>query len=151
MSMEDAASDDLTVVVAQTIASAEAQAAQQNTLSEPPHGYQALTSIRTLDGSPMDTAIIMGYMVTREDVRDVIGPDGQIKLPGDPGFLDAQVARLTHGKMPTGWQITARSAQVLYALIDGNPCLLEEQARDRGYPRASAASPKWLRLGEVSC
>ena len=148
---DDIGSDDLAVVVAQTIASAEAQAIQPATQSEPPLGCHALTSIRTLDGEPLDTAIVMGYAVTREDVRDVVGPDGQIRLPGDSGFLDAQMARLTHGRMPPGWEIRTRSALVLYALIDGNPMLLEEQARERGYPRAIASSPKWLCLGEVSC
>lgn len=139
----------LSAVQAQAIASAEAQANSALMLPDPPQGFQPLTSIRTLDNNPMETAIVLGYSIATTEVIEIYGPDGQLKYPGDKGYYDLQVARLTGQPTPKGWRIETRSARVLYALIDGCPILLEEQARERGYTRASAISPKWLQLTEV--
>lgn len=141
----------LLAVQAQAIASAEAQANQDAMLITPPAGCQPLTSIRTIAGNPADTAIVLGYTIKTESVRDVYGPDGHLRFPGDAGYYDLQCARLTCQPLPKGWRIEERLAAVLYALIDGNPILLEEQAKDRGYSRACAVSPKWLSLGELPC
>lgn len=141
----------LAAVQAQAVASAEAQANQEAIMPTPPIGYQPLISIRSMDGDPMETAIVVGYQIAETEVRDIYGPDGRIKYPGDDGYLDLQMARLTRQPLPAGWRIETRKTMMLYALIDGCPILLEEHARDRGYPRALAIAPKWLQLGEVTC
>lgn len=51
--------------------------------------------------------------------------------------------------MPTGWRFEEREGQVVYAVVRGNPILLEEQARSLGYSRALADSPNSLLLGEI--
>lgn len=147
----DEGPDNLAMVAAQTIAHAEAMALQGVTVPHPPVGCQPLTSIRTVDEDPLETAIVLGYSVRREEVRDVFGPDFLLRQPGDPGYFDVAAARLTGRRIPKGWSVKTRVALVLYALIDGNPILLEEQARERGYRRALAVSPKWLQLGELPC
>lgn len=131
----------------QAIASAQARAIEADTLPYPPSGYPALQSIA--GPSKMESATVMGYEVVTEDVRDLFGPDGKKRYPGDDGFRAAQMARLYSEPMPKGWRFETRRATVLYALVDGNPILLKSAAREGAYPRACASSPKYLRLGEI--
>lgn len=131
----------------QAIASAQARATEADTLPYPPAGYPAIQSIA--GPSKMESATVMGYEVTTEEVRDLFGPDGKKRYPGDEGFRAAQMARLYSEPMPKGWRFETRRATVLYALVDGNPILLESAVRDGAYPRACATSPKYLRLGEI--
>lgn len=75
---------------------------------------------------------MLGYSVKAAAVRDCIALDGRRVMPGDPGFLAAQYGRLRLGPMPAGWMFEDRATLKLYALIDGNPVLLEAHARALG-------------------
>jgi hypothetical protein len=131
---------------AQAIASATARAAEGDTLPFPPHGLPALQSV---PGRGMRGAAVLGYLVRLRTVRDCYGPDGRRRVPGDAGYLEAQHGRLRLAPMPKGWRFEERTAAVLCALVDGNPILLESQARAIGYARALATGPQWLELGEI--
>jgi len=126
---------------AQVIAEAQARAIEGDTLPEPPAGLPALRSI--------EGAQVLGYVVRTATVQDCFDPDGKMRVPGDRGYLDAQMGRLKWGPMPPGWRFVERDAQVLYAVVKGNPVMLEDQAQGLGYSRALAVSPNALELGEI--
>ena len=131
---------------AQFIASSEARAAEGDTLPMPPAGLPAL---RSIPGKGMDGAMVLGYAVQSEEVRDCIRPDGSHAVPGDKGFYEATMGRLGVTPMPKGWMFETRQAKKLVAIVDGNPIRLERQAKELGYYRALAISPNTLDLGEI--
>jgi hypothetical protein len=131
---------------AQLISSAQARAIAGETLPMPPNNLPALRSIA---GTGFDGAAVLGYVVEEQTVRDCIAPDGNRKVPGDEGFCEAQWGRLGVAPMPKGWVFEERTVLKLFAIVDGNPILLEKQARALGYARAFAVGPKTLDLGEV--
>lgn len=130
----------------QAAASAQAKAAEGDSLPLPPNGLPAL---RSIPGHGMDGAAVLGYRIVSGMVRDCIRPDGSHAVPGDPGFSEAQCGRLGLAPMPAGWMFEERRVHKLQALVDGNPILLERQARSLGYRRALAVGPNVLDLGEV--
>lgn len=131
---------------AQTIAEAQARAIEGDTLPEPPAGLPAL---RSIEGTGINGASVLGYVIKSAMVLDCYGPDGKMRVPGDAGFLEAQYGRLGLQPMPPGWRFVKREAQMLYALVKGNPVLLEDHARRLGYSRALATAPNVLRLSEL--
>ena len=131
---------------AQAIAGAQAHAIEGDTLPLPPNGLPALRSIH---GSGFAGAQVLGYSIKLTTVRDCIKPDGSHAVPSDPGFYEATLGRLKAAPMPKGWMFEERQAHKLYALVSGNPILLEDQARRLGYARATASNPQWLDLGEI--
>lgn len=133
--------------VAATIASAQANAAEGESLPLPPNNLPALRSIP--GATALDRALVLGYKVVNAEVRDCIAPDGSIAQPGTPGFREAHEGRLGVAPMPKGWMFETRRCQKLCAIVDGNPILLESQAKALGYARALAASPNLLDLGEI--
>lgn len=112
----------------------------------PPAGRPAL---RSIPGKGTEGAHVLGYLVVTAEVRDCIRPDGSHAVPGDKGFYEATMGRLGVTPMPKGWMFETRQAQKLVAIVDGNPILLEKQAKELGYARALANSPNTLDLGEV--
>lgn len=131
---------------AQTIASAQARAVEGDTLPLPPNNLPALKSIA---GTGIRGAKVLGYRIVSAMVNDCIAPDGSLKLPGDEGFLAAQYGRLGVTPMPAGWMFERRACTKLVAIVDGNPILLTDHARALGYARATALSPNCLDLGEI--
>ena len=131
---------------AQVISVAQAQAAEVDTLPFPPNNLPALKSI---SGSGISGASVLGYVVKAVTVRDCIAPDGSHKVPGDEGYLEAQYGRLGLHPMPKGWMFETRKTTKLFALVSGNPILLESQAKALGYARACATEPNSLDLGEI--
>lgn len=132
-----------TVAGLQLAASAEAREVEGESLPFPPDGYPALKSV--------PGASVLGYVVNPDAiVNDCIGPDGKIRLPGDLGFSRALHGSLGWFPMPKGWRFEKRKASVLYAWVDGNPILLEESAKDSGYPRAVAVQANLICLGEIT-
>jgi hypothetical protein len=129
------------------IASAQAQAAEGDSLPLPPKNLPALRSIR--GETSLDRALVLGYKIKPQEVRDCIAPDGSISLPGNPGFREAQEGRLGLAPMPKGWMFETRTTFKLLAIVDGNPILLEKQAKELGYSRALATGPNTLDLGEI--
>lgn len=128
---------------AASAASAKARAEEPDSLPFPPDGYPALKSV--------PGASVLGYVVNPDAiVNDCIGPDGKIRLPGDLGFSRALHGSLGWFPMPKGWRFEKRKASVLYAWVDGNPILLEESAKDSGYPRAVAVQANLICLGEIT-
>lgn len=97
----------------------------------------------------MEGAAVLGYQVVSCEVRDCIRPDGSHAVPGDKGFYEATMGRLGVTPMPKGWMFETRQTHKLFAIIDGNPILLEKQAQKLGYSRALATSPNSLDLGEI--
>lgn len=139
-------SRNFSVSAAQSIVSAMARAEEGDTLPAPPNNLPALQSI---PGRGIEGAAVLGYIVASATVRDCIRPDGSHAVPGDDGFLAAQYGRLGVSPMPAGWSFVERPAHKLFALVDGNPILLEQQARALGYSRATASAARWLDLGEI--
>lgn len=131
---------------AQAVAGAQARAIEGDTLPLPPNG---LPPLRSIPGRGMRGAQVLGYVVEETTVRDCIKPDGSHAVPSDPGFYEATLGRLKAAPMPKGWMFEERQAHKLYALVSGNPILLEGQARRLGYARATASNPQWLDLGEI--
>lgn len=125
----------------QAKAEIEARAREPDLLPEPPAGLPALKSV--------EGAAVLGYSVSEQKVTDMIGPDGRIARPGDEGFLDAQLWRLGQQDQPKGWEMRHRTATTLYAVVQGNPILLEEAARALGYEGAFAVGPNLLELTEI--
>lgn len=132
---------------AAVLASAQAYAAEGESLPVPPCNLPALRSIR--GATPLSRALVLGYKIKVQEVRDCIAPDGSIAQPGDAGFLAAHEGRLGLSPMPPGWMFETRRASKLFALIDGNPILLEARAKKLGYARAIAVAPNLLDLGEI--
>lgn len=133
---------------AQAIATAQAMAmaSDGDILPLPPYNLPAL---RSIPGRGCEGAAVLGYFIRAVNVNDCIAPDGTRKVPGDKGFLEAQYGRLGLMPMPPGWMIEWRDTHKLYALVAGNPILLETTARRAGYARATAISPTTLDLGEI--
>lgn len=131
---------------AQAIESAKARLDEVDTLPAPPNNLPAL---RSIPGRGIAGAAVLGYAVQAAVVRDCLRPDGTRAAPGDDGFREATYGRLGFGPMPAGWSFVERTAHKLFALVDGNPVLLEQQAKALGYSRATATSPRWLDLGEI--
>jgi hypothetical protein len=127
--------------LAKDAASRAARELEVDTLPLPPQGLPALRGT--------DDAKVLGYEIATVSVRDCFGPDGKKRVPGDVGFLDAHMARLSRRPLPNGWQIVERQAEMLLAVVDGNPILLEESARSLGYQRAMATKPNRLQLCEL--
>jgi hypothetical protein len=137
----------VTAQVAASIAAAQARAAEGESLPMPPRGLPALKSIQGQNA--LDRALVLGYIVRAQEVRDCIAPDGSIAQPGTPGFREAQEGRLGLSPMPKGWMFETRQASKLFAIVDGNPILLEQHAKALGYRRALATAPNVLDLGEI--
>lgn len=134
--------------VAATVASAMARIEEGESLPMPPNNLPCLRSIA--GSNSFEKAMVLGYKVERQEVQDSIGPDGKKKVPGDPGFLEAHIGRLTQcPEKMKGWTFKVRVAQKLFAIVDGNPVLLEQQAKMLGYARALATGPNVLDLGEI--
>ena len=125
----------------QLAASAKAREAEGNILPFPPDGYPALPSVQG--------AAVLGYAIKTAKIREYFGPDGARRYPGDEGYGDAVRCHWRSIPMPAGWQCEDRPAPVLYAIVDGNPILLEDLAKKEGYPRAIAIQGNVLELGEV--
>lgn len=125
----------------QSAASAEAREAEGESLPFPPDGYPAIPSAQG--------AAVLGYAVKTAKIREYFGPDGVRHYPGDEGFSDAVRCHWRSMPMPAGWRCEDRFAPVLYAIVDGNPILLEDLAKNSGYPRAIAIQGNLLQLGEV--
>ena len=130
-----------TVAGLQLAASAEAREVEGESLPFPPDGYPVVRSVQG--------AAILGYVVKAATIREYFGPDGLQRYPGDNGFGDAVRCHWRSMPMPAGWRCEDRSAPVLYAIVDGNPLLLEGLAKNEGYPRAIAIQGNLLQLGEV--
>lgn len=137
---------DAAAHIAKTLASASAREGEGDTLPLPPNNLPAL---RSIPGAGIAGAAVLGYTVRKTTIRDCIGPDGRIRVPGDDGFRAAQEGRLGVAPMPAGWRFIEREAHKLYALVDGNPVLLEAPARRLGYARAIATGPQTLDMGEI--
>ncbi len=120
----------------------EARAKASETMPTPPLGYPALKSV--------SGAMVLGYEIGGStQTHDVINPSGRKINPGDAGYMEAQRGRLKASPMPQGYKIVYRTTTFLYALVSGNPILLEEDARAAGYVRATATSPIYLKLTEL--
>lgn len=132
---------------AAVIASAQAHAADGDSLPMPPRGLPALQHIQ--GATHLDRALVLGYEIKTQEVHDCIAPDGSIAQPGMPGFRESQEGRLGVTPMPKGWMFETRRTHKLFAIVDGNPVLLERQARGLGYARALAVGPNALDLGEI--
>lgn len=130
-----------TVSGLQLAASVEACKAEGESLPYPPDGYPAVSSVAG--------ASVLGYAVKETLIREHFGPDGKRRYPGDEGFTAAVCSHWRASPMPTGWRCEDRSAPVLYAIVDGNPILLESLAKESGYPRAIAIQGNLLELGEI--
>ncbi len=124
-----------------------AEAHEGETLPEPPAGFPHLPS---LNGEGLQGALVLGYVIGKyENVTHYYDGKDNKKNPGDDGFLDATLSRFYKGyKMPKGWRIEQTKARFIYALVKGNPILLEEPARKLGYHRALATSPTFIKLCE---
>lgn len=117
------------------------------TLPYPPAGFPPLTSIV---GEGLHGATVLGYIIgAPERIVKFYDSFGRIKNPGDAGFFDAQLSRFYSAhKMPHGWRVEHSTARFIYAIISGNPILLEEPAREMGYTEATATSASFIRLSE---
>jgi len=119
---------------------------EAESLPEPPAGFPSLLGV---DGAGFEKAIVLGYQVKSSTVNKVLDEHGNIKQPGDDGYYEAQIHRLTGSTAPDGWTITSSEASCLYAIVDGNPMKLESEAKALGYVRALATSPSHLFLTEL--
>ena len=117
------------------------------TLPEPPAGFKPLPSIK---GEGLQGASVLGYVIGKpEKIIKYYDAKGSQKNPGDEVFLDATLSRFyKDNKMPKGWKTEETNARFIYALVKGNPILLEESAKRIGYARAIATSPSFIKLCE---
>ena len=116
------------------------------TLPLPPAGFPALESIKA-DG--LQGALVLGYIIGEYEKATRYSKDGATKNSGDDGFLDAVISRFyPERKMPKGWKAEEYKARFIYALVKGNPIMLEAGAKKLGYERALATSPNYIKLCE---
>lgn len=133
---------------AQLKAEKDSFAIANESMPTPPEGYPPIKSIE--GAGSLDSATVLGYIIgDLTETHDVINPDGKIIHPGDTGYHDAQMGRLKVIPMPKGYKIINRQARFLYAIVKGNPILLEKDAREAGYTKATATSHNHLRLTEI--
>ena len=112
-----------------------------------------LPSLKSIKGNGMDRAIVHGYTIAIEKTHKILDEKGNRKYPGEEGFLEAQQFRLMGEKngysAPAGWKIVNHEAKILYAIVEGNPILLENQAKKLGYKTATAVSANKIKLSEL--
>jgi len=113
---------------------------------EPPENYPALHSID--GGAPIGCKVI-GYRVIVWNVRPLL-QNGVPRHPGDPGFHEAIMAAAAGDPLPPGWTRPCVRVKQLVARVQGNPVLLEGEARNYGYPHAMAVGPDLIALCEIA-
>jgi len=122
---------------AQAQSDAQARADQPGLLPLPPNGYKPQDSISGEPGA-FTSAEIMGYRVGAPEPVTDYTYKGRPFCIEDDGFFEMITDKLIHGRLLPGVTEHTRQARFLYARIVGNPILLENQARQRGYPHALA-------------
>jgi len=135
--------------MAQTASDRQAQADAATLLPTPPDGSPPLDPIIGELGD-FNSADVVGYRIGHPEPIVTYTFHGNPLCPGDEGFSEMILTRLTHGRLLPGVEAHTRHGRFLYARVIGNPILLEGQARQRGYPHALATAPGWLKLCEVS-
>jgi|GEM_PF-3699659 len=133
---------------AQAESDTQSRADQPDLLSLPPTGYEPIDSIFGEQGA-FNSAEVVGYRIGEPEPITDYTYKGRPFCPGDDGFLEMIQAKMIYGRLLPGVTKQTRQARFLYARIVGNPILLENQARQRGYPHALATVPGWLKMGEI--